>query len=195
MKATALRTTICAALLLATGCATFRQGNVPPVERWPLQSAAKKDVRVMITTEFIENGRSLSSTSGATDWLANHVLAVYTESGAFSQVHRGSGSAERLAEVRIKYDAEASMGMAVLSGLTLTLVPSITTTQMIVRTTFKDDEGNELGTITKSETVKTWIQLFMVFAMPTNFPTRVALPTFDDLNRSTLADAQARGWI
>jgi hypothetical protein len=61
-----------------------------------------------------------------------------------------------------------------------------------MRTTFKDADGNVLATIEKTETVSTWIELFLVFAMPGRFPTGVVKTVLSELTYATLIEARER---
>jgi hypothetical protein len=181
-------------VLSITSCAAFRQDKLPPLGTWPPAGGRKQSVRVAVNGQVYSDGKPLEGMSMVLDLWSNRVMEMYTESKLFSTVELGRGTADRIVEVDIRQNLDENLGLAVLTGLTLTLIPSVSHNEFKVRTTVRDADGNTLGEVEKSEEVNTWIQLFMVFPMITNFPTPVVFGTIEDLIRANIIEAHQRGW-
>jgi len=121
------------------------------------------------------------------------VAKEYQRSGLFSEVVMGASDSDLKAEIEIIDSTRRNVGLAILTGLTLYLVPSIGTDELTVRTTLKDRGGNTLGTCEKSETITTWVQVLLVFATPFHHPGSVYEETLRDLNRSTIMELRSEG--
>ena len=175
------------------GCAAWRAGQLSPVSPWPPSPAASKpSISVALSGQAIVNGSEQEVNSRFLDIWREQALKAYQDSGLFSSVATGLGDTDLRAEVKVLDRGDANLALALLSGFTMTMIPSRTTDEFIVRTAIKDRGGNTLGTFEKQEAISTWIQLFMVFAMPGNFPGSVAKQTLYDLNRATINEARAK---
>jgi hypothetical protein len=193
-----LRGRIAAALLvvaLAGGCASFRAGKLAPITGWPPPQDAKKSVRLLLDAQFTFNGSAIEGAGAMTDKLATRTGKIYAESGLFSEVRRGAGDTDLVADVRFTRAEEGSLGMAVLTGLTLYLIPSKADLIMTMKTTFRNRDGDVLGVVEKTETNAVWQQMFLFPVMFAKHPISVFWRTFDDLNRATLTDAKALGYL
>ena len=178
------------------GCAQFREGNLPPISSWPPESRAeKKSISIIVSGEAIVNGVEHEANSNMVEkWRAQTVKA-YRDSALFSEVHAGFKESDLQAQVKIVDQGEFSIGMAILTGLTLYLIPNSATDEVIVKTTFKDHEGKTLGSFTKSEALTFWQQLFLIFAMPFHSPATVTEETLYDLSRATIIEANSQDFI
>lgn len=180
-------------VLSITSCAAFRQDKLPPLGTWPPTGGRSLSVRVAVNGQIYSDGQPLEGMGPVLNIWSNRVMEMYTESKLFSTVQPGRGAADRNVEVEIRQHLDENLGLAVLTGLTLTLIPSVSRNEFTVKTTVRDAEGNTLGEINKSEGVNTWIQLFMVFPMITNFPAPVVFGTIEDLLRASISEAHQRG--
>ena len=183
------------AVLQTTSCAAFRQDKLPPLTNWPPTATQTRSVRLLINGQVYSSGQPLEGMGIVLDWWSDRAMEMYNESNLFSSVELGRGSADRIVEVDIRQNVDDNLGMAVLCGLTLTLIPAVSHNEFKVKTTVRDVEGNTLGQVEKSEQVNTWIQLFMVFPMITNFPTPVMWGALEDLLRANISEAHQRGWL
>jgi hypothetical protein len=180
----------------SSGCAGFRAGTVPETTPWPpARSATTRSVNLVVTAAVSVNQKPRDVLPGFVSRWQGITQRTYAESGLFSAVLDGSMPADLRAEVRITNDGELIHLWSFVSGWTLGLVPSRSIDRFTMRTEFKNDTGDVLATIEKSDTVSTWIQLFLVFAMPFKLPGPVADDLLADLSRATLAEARARGLI
>ena len=176
------------------GCASFRAGNLPPVSQWPPQPTMKgKSVSIVVSGEAILNGKEQEVSANFIEIWREPTVKAYHESGLFSEVKTGLTETDLRAEVKIVDRGKVNLGSAFLTGLTLYLIPSNGTDELVVKTTIKDGEGKTLGTFEKSETITLYQQLFLIFAMPFNFPGSVVKKTLYDLNRATIIEAHSKG--
>jgi hypothetical protein len=179
-------------LLSLSGCASFRSGGTHPPASWPISKGlGKQSISLLVTGEGVVNNNRQDIPQRAIQIWQEAVAKAYKDSGLFSNVTIGAAETDLKAEIHILDRGEASMGMAFLSGLTLTLVPVNARDEIVVTTTLKGKEGQEVGTYNKKETVSTWIQLFLIFIMPFNWPNTVAAEMLYDLNRAIIDQAHA----
>jgi len=179
------------------GCASFRSGAVPPTQPWPPAAAAsKKSISLVLAGSATQNnGTPIDPPPGMVSKWRTWTEAAYRDSALFSAVLAEDLPSDVRAEVRITDTGEGSQGLAFISGLTLTLIPAKATDTITLHTEFKSSKGELLATIEKSDSLHTWIQLFMVFVMPFHWPASEAGSLFTELNRATLAEAHAQGVI
>ncbi len=79
-------------------------------------------------------------------------------------------------------------------GLASLVIPQKSSEDYLLRTTIYDREGKEVASIVKSESVATWIQLFLLFAMPfRDGPGTVSKNVLYDLNRASILEAHGKG--
>jgi hypothetical protein len=120
-------------------------------------------------------------------------IRAYESSGLFSAVKSGADQGDIYADVKITNKGEASIGMAVLTGLTFLLIPSKVHDCYIVKTTYKDKNGAVLGSGDKAECMDTWLQLFLLPAVFFNSAGSATKPMLFDLNRNTILEFHAKG--
>lgn len=183
-----------AVALLFSGCASFRSGNLPAITQWPPENAVKgKSISVIVSGESSINGKEQEVNSLFIKNWSEQVTRAYQDSGLFTEVKPGLSDTDLKAEVRIIDRGEANLGLAFLTGLTLYLIPSSATDEITIKTSIKNKDGDTLGTFEKSETITMWQQLFLIFAMPGNFPLSVTKETLYDVNRATITEAHSKG--
>lgn len=129
-------------LLSLSGCASFRSGEPLPPASWPIsKEPGKYSISLLVTGEAIVNNERQDIPQHAIQMWQEAVAKAYKDSGLFSNVTIGAAETDLKAEIHILDHGEASIGMAFLSGLTLTLVPANARDEMVVTTTLKDKEG------------------------------------------------------
>ena len=187
--------TVCSALaFLAAGCASFRGGELAQTKPWPpAEPAAKKSLSLAVTGSTLMNEKPGDATPlMLTKWRESTEQA-YKESNQFSTVLPETAAADIRAEVKIVDSGNPNVGLAFISGLTMTLIPAKATDNFAVHTDFKNAQGDVLASIERRDHVDTWIQLFMVFVMPFNWPNSVITSTVTDLSRATIVEAHEKG--
>jgi hypothetical protein len=116
---------------------------------------------------------------------------AYIDSGLFSDVKLGASDTDLRAEVNITHRMDGSLTMAVLSGLTLLVIPCYGTDTLTIQTTLKDQEGKVLGTFEESESIRTWYHLTLIVVMPFKFIASAIEESLYDLNSASLKEAYA----
>ena len=179
-----------------SGCAAFRTGEFKPTPSWPLATTpGKQSISLLVTGEAIVNGMRQDIPQRMIQHWQDAAAKAYKDSGLFSDVKTGAAETDLRAEVHVLERGEVNKGMAFLSGFTMTLIPSHTESEIVVKTTLKNKEGQDLGTFEKKETLSMWIQFFLIFIMPLNWPNTVAVDMFYDLHRATINQAFGAGLL
>ena|SRR2546430_13708091 len=183
-------------LCVLSGCAAFRDGKLQRVTPWPPEPApAKKTIHLLVTGKAVVNGEEKPVQQGTIKAWEAETAKAYMESGIFSEVKILSSDADVHAEVSYLDKGEGSQVWAFISGFTMLMLPFRGTEEFTVTTTFKDRKRKVLGSVEKTEGASFWFQLLLVLAMPTNSVGSVFEEILLDLNRSTLKDARAKGWL
>jgi hypothetical protein len=183
-----------ALLTTLSGCAAFREGNIPRYPSVPEAGIAKhKSISVKVYGAVILNDQIYRSHPKAMKTWRQQTITAYEKSGYFSEVKEDTGKADLYSEVVIVDKGNPNAFFAFITGLTLYLMPSKATDEFTVKTTITDGDGDILGAFEKRETVTLWQQLIMIFAMPFNWPSSVAKEALYDLSRATIQDAHAEG--
>ena len=183
-------------LCVSSGCASFREGNVPRARSSPQSPRGKQQsISVSVQGAVILDGNIYQANRETTDNWRSQTIKAYRDSGLFSEVKGDADEADLYAEVVIVDKGDPNALLAFITGLTLYIVPSKATDEFTVKAAIRDKDGKILGRFEKSETVILWQQLFMVFAMPSNWPESVAKEALYDLNRAIIRDAYFQGFF
>lgn len=202
MKTTSLGRCIvalCALFVLTLeGCASYRDDTRPPITAWPLQAPEKKQsISVVMSGKAWINDRAIPDDKVQSNWLGqwrSQASKAFEESGLFSEVKL---SAEDMTDLRVEIDMEQreeysetlSFLLGFTFGLSSVVIPQKDTLTYTAKATFKDRDGREIATSQQSESIATWIQLFLVFAMPFRDGLQNTMTaTVYDLHRSILQD-------
>ena len=174
-----------------SGCIMYREGQLPPIMQWPPDvKQTKPTISLIVTGQFTRNG---SVREGSDDYYYEEwprdTFRAYQDSGLFSAVRQTAVDSDLRAEIRILDNTESSPVMSFITGLTLSLIPSRVTETMTVKTTLKDRNGATLRSFEKSESLTTWVELFLAFAMP--FRSMDDHLSVYDLNRATILEAHS----
>ncbi|HEU0007874.1 MAG TPA: hypothetical protein VLA67_11375 [Nitrospiraceae bacterium] len=181
---------------LASGCAAFRGGEAQPPTLWPLsKEPGKQSISLLISGEAIVNGQKADVNQLRLNAFKRTAEKAYLDSGLFSDVKIGAAETDLQAEIHLISRSETNTGMAVLSGFTLTLIPAKGEREYVLKTILKNKEGQALGTLEQKEPMTNWMQFFLIFIMPFNWPSTVATEIFYDLNRTTVIQAHSAGLL
>lgn len=173
-----------------SGCAAFRGGGTEAPRSWPTSKTAdRQSISLLVSGEALINGEMRDVPQQAIAAWEHVAEKAYRESGVFSDVRIGAADTDLRAEIHMLDRGEASMAMALLSGLTLTLIPTKAEDEMVMKTTLRNKAGRQLGVYEGKETVSTWIQFFLIFMMPFYSPGSVVQEVIYDLNRATINQA------
>ena len=181
------------AAVLLTGCASYSQHELPPVKAWPPTAEApaqKPSAFVRTTAMFQVNGGPANAAAGApaAAW-ETAVAEAFRDSGRFTRVSTDKVESDLYAEATLYNNEQFSMASAIITGATFFIIPSTAKNTFTLETVFKDKDGQEVRRIRKSESVRTWMQLLLIVAIPFQQDTRDVV---QELARSTLEEAVQR---
>jgi hypothetical protein len=187
-------------LVSAAGCVMARDGHVKPPAQWPLHSSPNQQVKKSIALRVLDASEQRDLVQGASTDAADDVRAqavrAYTESGLFSSVVTTGEPADLKADITLGEGNGGLSWSGVLSALTLTMIPGVVSQDVIANTTYKDRQQKVIGSIVKTEGLGSWIQFFLLFAMPfVDGPTTIIDKTQYDIHRATIEEAHRKGFF
>ena len=184
-------------LVSAAGCVMARDGHVKPPAQWPLHSNqhVKKSIALRVLDASEQGLGQETSTDAANDVRAQAVKA-YTESGLFSSVVTTGEPADIKADITLGEGSNGLSWSGIFSALTLTMIPGVVSEDVIANTTYKDRQQKVIGTIVKTEGLGSWVQFFLLFAMPfVDSPNTIMDKAQYDIHRATSEEAYRKGFF
>ncbi|MGZ0713745.1 hypothetical protein [Pseudomonas palleroniana] len=181
------------AAVLLTGCVSYSQHELPPVQTWPPTAnapAQKPSAYLRTTALFQTNGGPANAAAGAPAALWEKAVADgFRQSNLFARVSTDKVDSDIYADAILYNNEQFSMASAIITGATFFIIPSTAKNTFTLETVFKDKDGKELGRVKKSESVRTWMHLVLIVGIPFQANTRDVV---DALTRSTLDEAVQR---
>ena len=180
-------TTLLTGCLLLSGCISYSRHNLAQVQQWPpaASSTEKPSAYIHVEGQYLFNDEPQSGGFNQTR-LEKLILKQYQDSGLFKRVVTTEQEADLYINVNISNHESGSKAAAFITGLTLFIIPSTASNTLSMQTEFMDGSGNLLGSIEKQETITTWMQLLLVFALPFSESGDKVL---DQLSQSSLEQA------
>ena len=175
-----------------------RDGNVKPPAQWPPHSnqQVKKSIALHVIEAGHQGGFSQDISSDAADDVRAQAVKAYTESGLFSSVVTTGETADLKADIIVSEGSDGLSWSGVISALTLTMIPGVVSQDVIANTTYKDRQQKVIGTIVKTEGLGSWVQFFLLFAMPfVDGPNTIMDETHYDMHRVTIEEARRKGFF
>lgn len=174
-----------------------RDGAVPSSAQGPSQSApaVKKSIALHVTgSPGLEQEGVVTKEEGRDD-SRDAAVKAYMDSGLFSAVITNNGSADLHADVAVfQKGGEGFPWSAAVSAFTFTMIPGFVAQDLATRTSYRDRQEKEIGTIEKREGMGFWIQFFLMFAMPfADSPAATMNAAQYDMHRATIEDAHRKG--
>lgn len=181
-----------------SGCLMVREGNSPSISQWPLQqsSTETKTISLDATGRIVSDGNEHPVNEIYLEKFRHQTIKAYNDSGLFAEAALNKENSDFKAEVTIieKGSGTGAFISGFISGFTFTMIPAYASGDLIIKTTFKDEEKNLLQVIEKKESFSFWIQLFLLFAMPfKDGPETVIEKIHYDLNRLVIKEAHTKG--
>ncbi len=181
------------AAVLLTGCVSYSQHELPPVQTWPpTANASQQKLTVFVRTTAMNqvNGGPANTAAGAAAAVGEAAVADgFRQSGRFTRVSTDKVELDLYAEATLYNNEQFSMASAIITGVTFFIIPTTAKNTFTLETVFKDKDGKELGRVSKSESVRTWMQLLLIVAVPFRQDTHEVVQA---LTRSTLDEAVQR---
>ncbi|KMT54812.1 MAG: hypothetical protein ACMG50_06920 [Thermomonas sp.] len=192
MKGLIKHSLVLAAVLLS-GCVSYSQHELPPVQTWPptANAPAQKPTAFVRTTALNQvNGGAGNTAPGAPAALWEKSVAdAFRQSNRFSRVSTDKVDSDIYADATLHNNEEYSPVSAFITGFTFFVIPTTAKNIFTLETVFKDKDGKELGRVKKSESVRTWVHLVLIVGIPFQTDTREVV---EALTRSTLDEAVQR---
>jgi hypothetical protein len=184
---------------LLTGCIAVRGGDLTVSPQFPLvNGVSSKSVVLSISGNVGSEDSTTPTHPQALQLIEGQAQRAYMDSTLFSHVSVTKEPGDILAEIHVREDGSEALAFlsGFISGFSMGIIPGYANATLTMDTVFKNQFGNEIGSIKKSESVSIWIQLFLVFAMPfKEEPKHVIRDIYYDLNRATLEQALKEGFL
>ena len=196
-----MRSAMLALVLLlvgSPGCMMVRDGNVKPPTQWPPHSnqQVKKSIALHVTEAGYQGGASQEIRSDAAGDVLAQAVKAYSESGLFSSVVTTGAPADLKADIIVGEGSNGLSWSGFISAFTLTMIPGVVSQDVIANTTYKDRQQKVIGTIVKTEELGSWVQFFLLFAMPfVDGPSAIMDKAQYDLHRVTIEEARGKGFF
>lgn len=154
-------------LLTLGGCISYTSGKLAEVQPWPptASSAAKPTAYLKVEGEYLYNDEPRAGGFNQAG-LEKLILKQYKDSGLFSRVSTGQQKSDLYISVKVSNHETASTAAAFITGLTLFIIPGTASNQLNMQTEILNSSGDLIGSVEKQETITTWMQLLLVFALP-----------------------------
>ncbi|MBM7062480.1 hypothetical protein JQX08_17335 [Pseudomonas sp. UL073] len=184
---------LAAALLNLTGCISYSQHQLAEVQQWPPGEppAQKRSAYLKVESQYLLNGNPQAGGFNSSN-LEKLLMSNYQSSERFARVTTAQETSDLYVDVTVRNHERGSMPLAFISGFTLMVIPATADNELTMETVFRDGSGKELGRIEKKETITTWMQLVLIFALPFNQSPDGVL---NQLTQSTLEEAARRQLI
>lgn len=154
--------------MVLVGCASFSGNTLPPAPAYPdVELDRKPSLSVQVEFRQFMNGTPVTLFRGTAERShAKRLAKILEESSYFSSVSVGTDAADLTLDVKLRDEGSGSMGMAVLTGLTLYLVPSFATDTWIAEATVTVPATGRAEDFHVEEFVTQWQQIFLLPVMP-----------------------------
>jgi len=175
-----------------------RDGNIKPPAQWPPHSTqqTKKSIALHVSEVESQGSSGHELSPGTIEDFRAQAVKAYTESKLFSSVVTTGEPTDLKADITLGEGSEGLSWSGVISALTLTMIPGVVSQDVIANTTYKDRQQKVIGTIVKAEGFGSWIQFFLLFAMPfVDGPDTIMDKTKYDIHRATLEEAYRKGFF
>lgn len=193
-KAKRLAVLLCAGAMM-TGCASFRDGPTMAGE-WPAgDGGPPATISYAVNGETVLNGARKDLPPGALEKWHEAVAQAYGDSGLFGEVREGFHETDYRAEIEVRNEGRFNQVLAFICGFSFFVIPAKSTDEFIVETTFRNAANEVVGTVQSHAAMDTWIHLLLIPVMPFKFPFAEAPKAMYDVQKSTLLEAERRGFF
>lgn len=178
-------------------CMSFRKGDIPEMEG-PLKSETeqKPSIGVFVDADWYVNDNKTGLLDRQLKVYRGKIIQHYRDSGLFSKVEEiryvtdiASSNTDFIVRVTFSGKEDTIRMLAILTGLTLYILPSWSTIEYEMHTKVLEGKLHEVGVIEKKERLTFVQQLFFIFGMPFAFPGSVVDGIVRDLTYASLQQA------
>lgn len=182
-----------ATLAAVAGCVTVRSAPPRVAAPWPPPLPASRGSVALVVAggARIDNlGRDLGPILPL--W-REAIERAYRESGQFSSVTPGLGSADLHVDVEVRAEVSQPQALALVSAMTLFLIPTVATTEITLDTRVRNAAGEPIGTSQLRGESQTWSQVLLLPVSPFFQQKDVTPPIVYDLARTSIDDLRRGG--
>lgn len=164
--------------LSASGCIAFHSGDARLIDPYPpeaLQAKPAKPKTVAMETRYQLVGMTTTDSmrQSAVDNIEGWAENIISETGYF-RYSVDKKTADYVLVMNVRDDGEPNVGLAMLSGFTLTIIPAFATDAFTITCELRDHAGNNIGERRIKQKMTTVIQLLMMFGTPFASPKQVS---------------------
>lgn len=182
-------------LVILCQCVAFNYGDLDSTVFYKsnAQIEKKRAALLNISYEYFLNGKKKKrSLSGPDNNPKSLTEKSYKESSYFHIIENGLNP-DLTINVEILEVANVSQSLAMLSGLSLGILPSWGESEVYLKTTYFDNTGKKLGEVKASGSSFMVIQLFMLIPMPFFYAFTQYDNLFVEINNRSINEAIRQG--
>ena len=152
-----------------TGCMAFQTNNARKFANFPPSGISAQDPRIGVHIEAsfqvvgmaVTNDRRQSAVDNVTGWAQDYL----EQTGVF-RIQPDPDTADYRLVIRVRDDAEPNVGLALLSGATLYILPSTASDNFTTDVELIDAEGKRVAEKRFEHKLELVQQLFLIFGAP-----------------------------
>ncbi len=156
-------------LFLLSGCMAFQSNDARRYNSFPPPNiqALKEPKSIFIATRYQIAGLDTyeHASKSSADYLEGLIEDKLEKTGVFI-VHPEAKTADYRLCIRVRDDADGNLGMAMLTGFTLYIIPSTSTDSYTTDFKLIDQKGNLIANKRSKHELVLWQQLFLIFGLP-----------------------------
>jgi hypothetical protein len=165
-----------------SGCASFAGGNLKELEAVPSAPVKSPRASLAITWSTYLNGvHKPANEHIAAGMGMKHALEAFKETGYFSEVGPTVDNPDVKIKVRIKDEGKANLGMAMVTGFTLFLIPSSATDLYVMDAEVTNLKTGQTRSYHLEDSMNYYQQIFLIFIMPFNWPASVVEDVLENM--------------
>ena len=152
-----------------TGCMAFQTNDARQFTSFPPSEIPAKDARIGLHMEATYQVVGMGATNDARQSVVDNITGWaenYLEQTGVFHVQADKNTADYRLVIRVRDDAEPNAGFAILTGLTLYILPSMASDNFTTDVELIDAEGNQVSEKQFKHQVKLVQQLFLIFGAP-----------------------------
>ena len=166
-KRAAMKMMSVALAMLLAGCASFAGNQLAPVRSFPGPQPRKPSANVEIAFHQFLNDEPIELAREAGEKaLTKRCIKRFQRSGLFTEVGDNLHSPDLRVSIDLTDRGEGSIGMAILTGLTLYIVPSAAKDTYDLNAVVVDTASGNRWSIHLEDHITQWQQIFLLPLMP-----------------------------
>jgi len=174
MVASKILVVVLAGGLFGSGCVSWYSGSARRIDPFPTPEFASyqgqpRKIGIDLTLQQVGAYTSIEARQNTKDLLNGLTQDIFEKTGYF-RLSLDNRNAQYILRLHVRDDVSASIPMAILSGLTFTMIPTWATDEFTIMAELQDSSGNPLAEKRIKEELHTLFQFFMIFGTPFSHP-------------------------